>query len=81
LQGLGEEGKRILVVWRKDCTELWLLASSLDDPAEIQGLYRLRMRIEAFFKDGKEHFGLELYRLRTGARLCAFCFAWSLAFR
>jgi hypothetical protein len=70
----------LLVVWRKDCPQPWLLASSLDDPAEILRLYRLRMRIEAFFKDGKEHFGLELCRLQTGARICAFCFALSLAF-
>ncbi len=70
----------LLVVWRRDCPKPWLLASSLDDPAEILRLYRLRMRIEAFFKDGKEHFELELCRLQTGARICAFCFALSLAF-
>lgn len=70
----------LLVVWRRDCKAPWLLASSLDDPKEILRLYGLRMRIEAFFKDGKEHFGLELCRLQTGARLCAFCFALSLAF-
>jgi hypothetical protein len=70
----------LLVVWRSDCPKPWLLASSLDDPAEIQRLYRLRMRIEAFFKDGKEQFDLELCRLQTGARICAFCFALSLAF-
>jgi hypothetical protein len=70
----------LLVVWRRDCKVPWLLASSLDDPKEILRLYRLRMRIEAFFKDGKEHFDLELCRLQTGARICAFCFALSLAF-
>jgi hypothetical protein len=70
----------LLVVWRNDCTEPWLIASSLDDPKEILRLYGLRMRIEAFFKDGKEHFDLELCRLQTGARICVFCFALSLAF-
>jgi hypothetical protein len=70
----------LLVVWRRDYKEPWLLASSLEEPEEILRLYGLRMRIEAFFKDGKEHFGLELCRLHTGARLCAFCFALSLAF-
>jgi hypothetical protein len=70
----------LLVVWRRHCKEPWLLASSLDDPKEILRLYRLRMRIEAFFKDGKAHFHLEACRLHTGARLCAFCFALSLAF-
>ena len=70
----------LLVIWRRDCREPWLLASSLDDPKEILRLYGLRMRIEAFFKDGKEHFDLELCRLQTGARICAFCFALSLAF-
>ncbi len=70
----------LLVVWRRDCKEPWLLASSLEDPKEILRLYRLRMRIEAFFKDGKEQFALEACRLQTGARLCAFCFALSLAF-
>jgi hypothetical protein len=70
----------LLVVWRRDCKEPWLLASSLDDPKQILRLYRLRMRIEAFFKDGKEHFHLEACRLHTGARICAFCFALSLAF-
>lgn len=49
----------LLVVWRKDCAEPWLLACSLEDPGEILRLYRLRMRIEAFFKDGKAHFYLE----------------------
>jgi len=38
------------------------------------------IRIEAFFKDGKEHFDLERCRLQTGARICAFCFVLSLAF-
>jgi hypothetical protein len=38
------------------------------------------MRIEAFFKDGKSHFDLEACQLRTGARICAFCFALSLTF-
>ena len=70
----------LLVVWRRDCKEPWLLASSLEDPKEILRLYGLRMRIEAFFKDGKEQFALESCRLHTGARLCAFCFALSLAF-
>lgn len=70
----------LLVVWRKDCRQPWLLASSLEDPKEILRLYRLRMRIEAFFKDGKEQFALEACRLQTGARLCAFCFTLSLAF-
>jgi len=70
----------LLVVWRRDCQEPWLLASSVDDPKEILRLYGLKMRIEAFFKDGKEHFHLELCRLHTGARICAFCFALSLAF-
>jgi len=70
----------LLVVWRKHCREPWLLASSLEDPKEILRLYRLRMRIEAFFNDSKEQFALEACRLQTGARLCAFCFALSLAF-
>jgi len=70
----------LLAVWRRDCTEPWLLASSLKDPKEILRLYGLRMRIEAFFKDGKEQFALEACRLHTGARLCAFWFALSLAF-
>lgn len=70
----------LLVVWRTDCQEAWLLASSLRDPKQILALYRQRMRIEAFFKDSKERFALELCRLRTGARICAFCFALSLAF-
>jgi hypothetical protein len=70
----------LLVVWRRDCKEPWLLASSLEDPQEILRLYGLRMRIEAFFKDGKERFALESCRLHTGARLCAFWFALSLAF-
>lgn len=70
----------LLVLWRRDCTEPWMLASSLDDPNEILRLYRLRMRIEAFFKDGKQHFDLERCRLQTGARICTFCFALSLAF-
>jgi hypothetical protein len=70
----------LLAVWRRDCKEPWLLASSLEDPKEILRLYGLRMRIEAFFKDGKQQFALESCRLHTGARLCAFCFALSLAF-
>lgn len=78
--GPSEAHLNLLVVWRRDCTEPWLLASSLDDPAQILRLYRLRMRIEAFFKDGKEHFALESCRLQTGARICAFCFALCLAF-
>lgn len=43
----------LLAVWCRDCQEPWLLASSLDDPKEIRPLYGLRMRIEAFFRDGK----------------------------
>ena len=70
----------LLIVWRRDCKEPWLLASSVEDPREILRLYGLRMRIEAFFKDGKEHFALESCRLHTGARLCTFFFALSLAF-
>ncbi len=70
----------ILILWRRDCPEPCLLASSLDDPNQVRALYRLRMRIEAFFKDGKCHFALEACQLRTGARICAFCFALCLAF-
>lgn len=70
----------VLVVWQRDSPEPWLLASSVDDPKEVLRLYRLRMRIEAFFKDTKAYFDLEACRLRTGARLCAFCFALCLAF-
>jgi len=38
------------------------------------------MRIEAFFKDGKQHFGLEACRLQTAARISTLTFALSLAF-
>lgn len=70
----------VLVVWRRDCAEPWLLATSLEDPTQVLALYRLRMRIEAFFKDSKTRFALESCRLRTGARISTFCFAVLLAF-
>jgi len=70
----------LLVVWRRDCAQPWLLATSLEDPKEVLRLYRLRMRIEAFFKDSKGRFALESCRLRTGARISTFCFALLLAF-
>jgi len=68
----------LLVVWRRDCAEPWLLASSPEDPEEI--LRRYGLRSEASFKDGQEHFALELCRRQPGPRLCAFCFALSVAF-
>ena len=70
----------LLIVWRRTCKEPWLLASSLDDPHAIMRLYTLRMRIEAFFKDAKQHFDLEACRLHTGARISALTFTLSLAF-
>jgi len=70
----------ILIIWRKHYPQPWVLASSLEDPAEVERLYGLRMRIEAFFKDGKEYFGLEACQLHTGARICILAFALSLAF-
>lgn len=70
----------ILILWRRDCPEPCILASSLDDPTQVIALYRLRMRIEAFIKDAKSHFHLETCQLRTGARICTLCFALSLAF-
>jgi hypothetical protein len=69
----------ILIVWRHRCQEPWLLASSLDDPEQIDRLYQLRMRIEAFFKDSKQHFDLEQCRLHTGARISTLAFALTLA--
>ncbi len=70
----------LLVVWRRGCPQPWLIATSLQDPAEVFRLYRLRMRIEAFFKDAKSYFRLEACQLRTGARICTLFLALSMAF-
>lgn len=69
----------VLIVWQRNSRQPWLLASSLDDPQQIYELYRLRMRIEAFFKDGKQHFELERCQLQTGARISTLAFTLCLA--
>jgi len=70
----------ILIVWRKNYPQPWVLAASLEDPAEVERLYGLRMRIEAFFKDSKAYFDLEACQLQTGSRITTLAFALCVAF-
>ena len=64
----------VLIVWRPECKEPWILASSLEETHTIYRLYRQRTRIEALFKDAKGYFDLEDCHLRTGARITTLCF-------
>jgi hypothetical protein len=50
----------LLAVWRRGCAEPWLLVTNLDDPAEVERLYRRRMQIEHGFRDWKHHLQLRL---------------------
>ena len=49
----------LLAFWSRE-HEPWLLITDLDDPAEVERLYRARMRIEHGFRDWKHHLKLRL---------------------
>lgn len=49
----------LLALWAADQEEPWLIASDLDDPREVERLYRKRMKIEHGFRDWKHHLRLK----------------------
>jgi hypothetical protein len=54
----------LLAVWGRAHAEPWLLITDLDDPAEVERLYRARMQIEHGFRDWKHHLQLRLPQSR-----------------
>ena len=94
--GYGPQRARLnlLLWWHPAHQEPWLLATTLPDAAQACRYYRLRMRIEAQFKDFKQQFrpvrsplaGLEDCQLQTRDRITRMCLLlllalWVLALR
>lgn len=74
----------LVLWWKADQQEPWLLATTLSDARQACDQYRLRMRIEELFKDLKGTFALERCQCRTLnriTRLALFALAafWALA--
>jgi hypothetical protein len=71
-----QEVINLLAVWAEGQEEAWFIASDLEDPTQVERLYRKRMKIEHGFRDWKHHLRLKgtvkvqsakrLFRLVTG---------------
>lgn len=53
------EAVNLLAVWAKSQEEPWFIVSDLDDPRQVERLYRKRMKIEHGFRDWKHHLRLK----------------------
>ena len=64
----GAEIINLTLYWARGHREPWYLATSLADPRRAVRMYRHRMQPEQYFKDGKQHFGLDRSTVTTTDR-------------
>ena len=58
-----------VLYWARGHRDPWYLATSLAAPHQVAQMYRKRMKPERYFKDGKQHFGLNRSTVATTGRL------------